>query len=246
MLLSLLGNLDSDPTMTIISILLMLPSLLIALTLHEYCHGRMALALGDKTALMAGRLSLNPMHHLDPVGALMLLLFGFGFAKPVPVNLRNITKVNYKLATVLVSLAGPLINFILALIGVFGLLLTETITLNLYEIPISYIIAYNLPFGSNIAIVCYYFFFYFSMLNIGLGVFNLIPIPPLDGSRVLTVFLPAKAQLWFHRYEGIIRIALLLILFTPILDNFLLGIRDWVFTGMVDLLSLLPFIYKVF
>lgn len=242
MLLSLLNNFNDNPRLAIVTILLMIPTLLIALTVHEYSHGRMALALGDKTALMYGRLSLNPLHHLDPVGALMLLLFGFGFAKPVPVNMRNVTKVNYKLGTILIAIAGPLSNFLLALLGVLGLLVVETISVNSVGATVSAIVAYNLPMGSNLMTVCYYFFLYFSLMNIGLGVFNLIPIPPLDGSRILTVFLPAKAQLWFHRYENIIQLVIFALLFTNILDGFLYTIRSAIFNGMIDLISLLPFI----
>ena len=242
MLLSLLNNFGENPRMAIITILMMIPTLLIALTVHEYSHGRMALALGDKTALMSGRLSLNPIHHLDPIGAVMMLLFGFGFAKPVPVNLRNATKVNYKTATILISLAGPLSNFILAFLGVFGLLVTETVSYNTSGATVSAILSYNLPISSTIVIVCYYFFLYFSLMNIGLGDFNLIPIPPLDGSRILTVFLPARLQILFHRYENIIQLVLFALLFTNILDRFLYGIRSIIFNGMMDLISQLPFI----
>ncbi len=229
MLLSILSSYGDNPRIAIITILLMIPSLLIALTVHEYCHGRMALALGDKTALMYGRLSLNPLHHLDPIGALMLLLFGFGFAKPVPVNMRNVTKVNYKVGTILISLAGPLSNFLLALMGVFGYLVTLTVI-------------YGTGNFSNFAVICVEFFLYFSYMNIGLGVFNLIPIPPLDGSRILTVFLPAKAQIWFHRYENIIQLLIFALLFTNVLGNFLYGMREIIFNGFAKLISLLPFI----
>ena len=242
MLLSQLSALNDNPRMAIISILLMVPSLLIALTVHEYAHGRMALALGDKTALMYGRLSLNPLRHLDPIGALMLLLFGFGFAKPVPVNMRNVSKVGYKTGTVLISLAGPVSNLILAFIGVFGLLLTDMVTRNLYQIPISAIMYYGLPLGSNLAIIIFSFFQYFSLLNIGLAVFNLIPIPPLDGSRILTVFLPGKAQMWFHRYENIIQLVIFAMLWLNVFNGLLIGARSFIFNGMVDILSLLPFL----
>lgn len=232
MLLSILSNFSKDPRMAIISILLIIPSLLIALTVHEYCHGRMALALGDKTALQYGRLSLNPIHHIDPIGALMLLLFGFGFAKPVPVNMRNVTRVNYKLGTILISLAGPFSNFVLALLGVFGYMLTFTIALNTGNF-------------SDLIIICIQFFQYFAYMNIGLGIFNLIPIPPLDGSRVLTIFLPAKAQIWFHKYEQIIQLIIFVLLFSNVLDGLLYTSREWIFTAFCKLISMLPFIISI-
>jgi len=231
MLLDLLLNINKNPTATVIGILLMIPCLLISLTVHEYAHGRMALALGDKTALMMGRLSLNPMHHIDPVGALMLLLFGFGFAKPVPVNLRNVSRVNYKTGTILISVAGPLSNLILALLGVFGYCLTIEFTKSVIT-----------PNNINFVFICILFFEYFSLMNIGLAIFNLIPIPPLDGSRILSVFLPVKAQMWLHRNENIIRIIIIVLLFTNVLDRFLIGFRTVIFNGMIYLISLLPFI----
>lgn len=234
MLFSIFKSFGNNPRMAVIQLLLLIPSLLIALTVHEYAHGRMALALGDKTALAMGRLSLNPLHHLDPIGTFMLLFFGFGFAKPVPVNLRNITKVNYKLGTVLVSIAGPLSNFILAFIGVFGLLTVNTISANLQ-------LASTPSTTLNLLVICFAFFQIFSLINIGLGIFNLIPIPPLDASRIITIFLPVKAQVWFHNNEHIIRFIFLVLFFTDVLDRFLIGFRSIIFDGMVRILSLLPF-----
>ncbi len=231
MLLSILENFYINPRYAIIQILLIIPSLLIALTVHEYSHGRMALALGDKTALMYGRLSLNPLRHLDPIGALMLLLFGFGFAKPVPVNIKN-SRINYRWATILVSLAGPLSNFILALFGVFGYMFSLTL-------------AFNTGTFSNTLQICMEFFICFAYLNIGLGVFNLIPIPPLDGSRILTVFLPAKAQMWFHRYEQMIQLIIFALLFSNALDGILIGLRETIFNAFCKLVSFLPFIINI-
>ncbi len=229
MLISALRNFQDNPTMTIVSILLMIPTLLISLTVHEYSHGRMALALGDKTALMAGRLTLNPIKHIDPIGALMLLLFGFGYAKPVPINTRNFDRVSYKKSLVLVSIAGPLSNFVLALFGVLGMHIVMAIIIKTEN--------FSLPLQ-----LTYSFFDYFAIMNIGLGVFNLIPIPPLDGSRILTVFLPSKVQMWFYKYEQIIQIIIFLLLWRGIFDGPLYFLRNAIFTGMSNLVSLIPFL----
>ncbi len=229
MLISAIQGFSNDPIYTIVSILLMIPTILISLTIHEYAHGRMALAIGDKTALMAGRLTLNPIRHLDPIGSLMLLLFGFGYARPVPINPRNFDKVKYKTGMILVSVAGPLSNFILALIGILCVHITDTI-------------AYYLNFSAIVYLVIYLFFTYFAVINIGLGIFNLIPLPPLDGSRILTVFLPAKAQMWFYRNERYIQIAIFALIWFGVLDKPLYALRELVFTGMDKLISLIPFL----
>lgn len=229
MLIDILSGFASDPTTAVISLLLTLPCLLIALTVHEYSHGRAALALGDKIALMSGRLSLNPLHHLDPIGTLMMLFFGFGFAKPVPVNLRNCTRVNYKLATVIVSLAGPLSNFILAFIGVLGYRAVFTLAMNISYFP-SYLLVTDL------------FFQYFALYNLGLGLFNLIPIPPLDGSRLITVLLPTKFQIWFYKYENIIQLIVFALLWFGILDAPLYAARNSILGLFEKAVSLLPFI----
>ena len=149
-------------------LLLSVPAVLWAVTFHEFCHGYMAYRLGDPTAAMRGRLSLNPLRHLDPVGALMLLLFRFGWAKPVPVDPRYFKKP--KRDMFLVSIAGVAGNFLTA--AAVGLLART----------------FPSPFLTNPALR--QFMILMVIINLGLAVFNLIPIPPLDGSKLLYPFLP--------------------------------------------------------
>ena len=165
-------------------------AVLITLTVHEYAHGYAAYRLGDSTAKVFGRLSLNPIKHLDPIGAICLLLFHFGWAKPVPINPRNFKKPKRDFA--LAALAGPLVNIILSFVAAFFYLLALK---NLY--------IYTLGDGF-LARLTYNFILFlglFHSINLGLGIFNLIPIPPLDGSRLLTALLPAKAYFGIMKYE---------------------------------------------
>ncbi len=229
MLIDALRGFADDPALTIISLITMIIVLLISLTVHEYSHARMALAMGDQTALLMGRLTLNPIKHIDPVGGLMLLLFGFGYAKPVPINTRNFTKVGYKAGLALVSLAGPLSNLVLAFIGILGWRILNTVY-------------YHVDFSYNIYLVAVYFFYYFTYMNIGLMVFNLIPIPPLDGSRLLTIFLPGRIQVMFFKYEHIIQLVIFFLLWRGVFDGPLFAIRNAVFSGLDRLVSLIPFL----
>ncbi|MEE0775787.1 MAG: site-2 protease family protein [Bacillota bacterium] len=169
-------------------ILLTIPALIIALTLHELSHGWVAYRLGDTTAKSQGRLSLNPLKHIDPIGALFLLIVGFGWAKPVPVNPYAFKNKDKGMA--LVALAGPISNFIMALLGGIGLM----ITYHFFE---------NAVYQGSASMVPYYltyFWMYFIQINVVLMVFNLIPIPPLDGSRVVRAFLSFD---WKVRYDRI-------------------------------------------
>ncbi len=165
-----------------------IPVLLFAVTIHEYSHGKAALSLGDPTARDAGRLTLNPLPHVDPLGALCLLLFRFGWAKPVPVDVRYFK--NPKRDTIIMSLSGPMANLAAAFVA--GLFFRHLL----------------LPSDLYILVLIDMI-----LLNIGLGVFNLLPIPPLDGSHVLENLLPYNAAVTFRRlgrYAPLILIGVIL------------------------------------
>ncbi|HWR45249.1 site-2 protease family protein [Sporomusa sp.] len=156
-----------------------IPALLIALTVHEYAHARAAVALGDPTPRFMGRLTLNPVAHLDPIGLLMLWLFKFGWAKPVPINPSYFK--NYRQGMVMVSLAGPVSNMILALLTAFTIGILAKI---------------QLLSGDWVKILWMTYSY-----NIILAIFNLIPIPPLDGSKVLASLLPGRQGSVFEQME---------------------------------------------
>lgn len=180
----------------------------LSLTVHEFCHGYMAYLRGDNTAQRTGRLSLNPIHHIDPIGALCLFLFGFGWAKPVMVNPINFKRKTIKLDMVLTSLAGPLANFILAFISVFFMTLIAVLGggyITNKWIYLVYQILQTLTF-----------------MNMGLGLFNLIPIPPLDGSKILSAVLPTRIYFKLMEYERFGFIALILLINLPVF-NYLLS-----------------------
>ncbi len=165
---------------------------LVALTVHEFSHGYAAYRLGDDTARNFGRLTLNPLKHIDPFGALCMIFFHFGWAKPVPINARNFRKPKRDFA--LTAMAGPLSNVIL---GFFSALLY----LVSYKLLLTVAAGSGAGFLFNLVYNFTLFFSYFHILNIGLGIFNLIPIPPFDGSRILNVILPARIYFKVMRYE---------------------------------------------
>lgn len=161
---------------------------LVALTLHEYAHAFAAYKLGDDTAKSMGRLSLNPLKHLDPFGTLCMILFHFGWANPVPIDPRNFK--NPKRGFAISALAGPLTNLIIGFTTTFLYVLCA----NTFKETAN-------TFLNSILINTLLFLIYFFSINIGLGIFNLIPVPPFDGSRILNVILPRKWYFKVMKYE---------------------------------------------
>ena len=179
----------------LITILLTLPAVVLCLSVHETCHGLAAYALGDRTAANQGRLTLDPLAHIDPMGFICMLLLGFGWAKPVPVNSSNFK--NRRLGMALVAAAGPASNFIM---GVIGYLL--------------YFAVATAASGASgylglFALVISQFFRYVASLSVGLGTFNLIPVYPLDGYRVLDAFLPFQWSLKLQQYQTYLLLAMI-------------------------------------
>lgn len=197
----------------------------LTMPVHEWAHGFVAFKLGDPTPRYLGRLTLNPLAHIDYVGALMILLFGFGWAKPVQVNSRYFK--NPKWGMAITAFAGPLANIIVAFISLliaFGIIYTTT-WLSYSVIWLNFILSV---------------FIFIAQINISLAVFNLIPIPPLDGSKLLSALLPNRIYYRIMQYERYFFIVIVLLLVTGILNYPLDLLFEFVFTG-VGFLAELPF-----
>ena len=221
LLLAALWQFGSEPG-RLISLCLAAPGVLVAITFHEFAHGFVAYKLGDDTAKNDGRLSLNPFVHLDPIGTLMLLVAGFGWGKPVEVNPRNYNRnISVEKADAIVSIAGPISNFILAL--VFALIYCA-----MAKFAASFVM-------TNIGSIIFTMIGYTISVNIGLGVFNLLPLPPLDGSKVIIPFLPFNAKEWFRNNEYVFYIVFLGLYITGLAGVIISPIIKGIYDGILKI-----------
>jgi len=242
---------ESSVVFDVISLLISVIALLISITLHEVAHGYASYKLGDSTAKANNRLSLNPFDHINPSAFLLLIIIMaigvftgggnngfvmsimsvmvcFTFATPVPVNTRGLKDPLKDMA--LIAVAGPVTNIAVAFVGM--------IIIKYFSLVFSPIV--NSEFAFYLWYFAIYFFSYVVQLNIGLAVFNLLPIPPLDGSKILYRFLPRNALITFVKYERYITMALLLLLVFDVLDRPLNIIGDAVYSGLEFVVNLLP------
>ena len=174
-----MNGLFSDPAAFLAELVLKIPALLIAVTIHEVAHANVADRLGDPTPRALGRITLNPFPHIDPLGALAFIVAGFGWAKPVPVNGANLRHPRRDMA--LVAAAGPISNFLMAFLGLVLFVLARRS--GLVGVPVAQVLLWIFQF------------------NLALGIFNLIPLPPLDGGHFLPYFLPRGAGAALHSLE---------------------------------------------
>ena len=205
-----------------LDILLTLPAVIIAITFHEFAHAFVADKLGDTTPRSQGRLTLNPLKHLDPVGFVLLMFAHVGWGKPVEINPNNFTSNKSKSACeALVSLAGPIMNFIIAIIStVIYFALYKYAPANEFAISILITVSYLT-----------------AIINIGIGVFNLIPLPPLDGEKIFRHILPYKAQQWLDRNSYILNMIFLLLWFFGLLGVVVSPVINVIYKGIFTAVS---------
>lgn len=218
-----LGAYLTNPN-ALVNLIVTIPAVLIAITFHEYAHAFAADKLGDDTPRRQGRLTLNPLAHLDPIGSIMLLFAGFGWGRPVEINPRDFTrKYSMKTGEAIVSIAGPLMNFILAI--VFSII---------YFAMLKFVPDISI---STVGMVVMSMIHSTIIINIGLGIFNLIPLPPLDGSKVLMAFLPYNAQAWMESNERIFYIVFVVLWISGLAGTIISPFIQGIYHGLFSVLS---------
>lgn len=208
---------SGETSLLIIIVLSRMFVVLCCMPVHEMAHAYAAYKCGDDTAKLKGRLTINPFAHLDLIGTLMILFFGIGYANPVPVNPARLKHPRKNMA--LISFAGPLANIIMSFIFIF----------------LTYFLMFIAP-TNNVIYMVASFFSYAAQVNVTLAVFNLIPIPPLDGSKILTAVLPDKIYFSLMRYERYIMIGLFVLLFLGVLN----GPISWLSDILLNIISFIP------
>ncbi len=222
--------------MTMIHFLLQIPAILIAISFHEWAHAFAADRLGDHTARNLGRLSVNPLKHLDLIGTLCMLTFHYGWAKPVPIRSRNFKKPRRDMA--IVAAAGPLTNFVIGFVAYFfcGTLLYVMSTMNVVDMTKMQYVGYMTLFFLR------WILYYIALFNVALGLFNLIPIPPLDGSRLLYMVVPKKYQYKLYEFERYSFLLLVAILIVSSVYPFMDIALKFVLSGYAKAIEWLPFV----
>ena len=199
------------------------PATILTMTLHEFAHSYVSYKLGDPTPKQTGRLSLNPLKHIDPLGAFCLALFHFGWAKPVQVNPKAYK--NPKTGMALTAFAGPCMNFIITFIAMFGMgLIAKTGNYTTANMVLNYF---------------YILFYYIAILSAGLGIFNLIPFPPLDGSKIIGIILPEHIYFSYMRYERYGMLILFVLLYLNVFDVPLEWLNNFIVNGMFSIVRMI-------
>ena len=218
--------------MELLALLLTLPGVIVAITFHEFAHAFVADKLGDDTPRRQGRLNLNPLSHIDPVGFFMLIFAHFGWGKPVEINPANFNRKRSTSAQeALVALAGPVMNLIIAIVLTIILFTITTFTPTFILSTTGMLIGLTLQMAISV--------------NIGLGVFNLIPLPPLDGSKILIHFLPYNAKTWFENNVQIFYIVFIVLWVTNLISYIISPVINIVSTGIYSMVSALFGIFKL-
>lgn len=218
--------------MELLALLLTLPGVIVAITFHEFAHAFVADKLGDDTPRRQGRLNLNPLSHIDPVGFFMLIFAHFGWGKPVEINPANFNrKRSMSAQEALVALAGPVMNLIIAIVLTIILFTITTFTPTFILSTTGMLIGLTLQMAISV--------------NIGLGVFNLIPLPPLDGSKILMHFLPYNAKTWFENNVQIFYIVFIVLWVTNLISYIISPVINIVSTGIYSMVSALFGIFKL-